>query len=214
MSWIILPVAILCLIQGQSFFKRREDVLKEKLEEIFKSEYKDPIIEEIELPDFFSGLKYLSVFDRSQLAEDPLIPSKWIVTRSMKKYRLTLSPRDVSLILTEIKYSPSSPEEALAATRIIAQWICDHGQLISGINSAPWQEMINVSELSFDQVQEPVITKKDSIYKVVCFVYQPKVKTFGLDIIPFETIYRLTCEFDKGSYRIEKELIEASYRKK
>ncbi len=90
---------------------------------LFKKEYKNPIVEERELPAYLSGLRYFSVYDKSQAAEDPLIPSLWLVTPSNKKYRIPISAGQMIEILTEIAYRPSSELEALDATRHIAEWL-------------------------------------------------------------------------------------------
>lgn len=85
----------------------------EKIRNIFKSRYPDPIIEEINIPSV-AGLRFFYAYDKRQLTEDPLIPIRFVLTPGGKIEESV----KIWQILNEIKYSPGSEKEALTAAKM------------------------------------------------------------------------------------------------
>ncbi|MEO0122633.1 MAG: hypothetical protein ABIL69_01330 [candidate division WOR-3 bacterium] len=211
---ILTFLFIFSFATGQEKMEKSDEIVEDTIKNLFKDKYDNPVVNLINLPYCFQNLKYLRVYDYSQLVEDPLIPTKWVVTPSMKKFRIPLSGEDIKMILSEIAFLPSSSEEALTATKVIAEWLYEYGSLIDDINSNSFQKIIKSSQLNFAQVKNPEVIKIDSGYIINCYIYQPKVNILGFDIIPFEVLVKLCCEFSKNAYKLEQIEIDATYLKK
>ena len=86
--------------------------MKQDPVKFIRSQYEDPIIEDQRCP--FLGLQKLTVFERRDEAEDPLIPDVWYITSDGNIVRDDIP-------LSKIKYKPDSIEDALTA----AKWLLD-----------------------------------------------------------------------------------------
>ena len=81
----------------------------------FKKNYKNPVIEKYETDTSFTfpGLFFYSVFEKENLAEDPLIPHIWVTTSKKHFYRTY----DLEKALEEENIIPSNEQEAFKYSR-------------------------------------------------------------------------------------------------
>lgn len=102
----------------------KEDVLLTRFRSFAKEHYTDPVIEDAsgyQLP-FLKGVRFFSVFERRNQAEDPLIPHVWAVTN-----RGIHRSHELPAVLTEIGFVPGNAAEAVAAGELLLR--CTHGRL-------------------------------------------------------------------------------------
>lgn len=80
------------------------------IERYFKDYYKQPVVDLI-YSTSVSGLRYCSVFDHSQLAEDPLIPDMWLLSSDNHVFKTDID--GIRKALQYIKYDICSEKKAL-----------------------------------------------------------------------------------------------------
>lgn len=81
----------------------------------FKQRYPNPVISEPR-PTVVRGLEMVTVFDKSQLAEDPLVPVPWLKLKDGTM--LELNPGSIQDALKRLRFSPRNEAEAIGAVRI------------------------------------------------------------------------------------------------
>jgi hypothetical protein len=87
-------------------------------EKTFAQRYPQPMIHataETAVP----GLKVIWVFDRSQLAEDPIVPLPWFDTTDGAKFRGNLG--GLSLALDHLGFAPKSEADAIAVLEALVK---------------------------------------------------------------------------------------------
>lgn len=91
--------------------------MKQNPVKFIRSQYEDPILENQWCP--FPELQKLTIFERRDEAEDPLIPDVWYITLNGDITREEVP-------LSKIRYKPDSIEDTLTA----AKWLLDSMEFI------------------------------------------------------------------------------------
>lgn len=159
---------------------------REKVIEIFQKQqdYDNPIIGGGEIKQI-PGLGFYSVYDKSQQAEDPLIPARYVVTKNGNSYNAW----EIDKAIKEIGYYPKSEKEALeVAARIVE--IANENARAVGVSPYP------IKPRSSDEV--PKVTKKEDCYEIVLYTFTPE------QIIPFMNIKTNDAYYSKHIVKLGK----------
>jgi len=171
-----------------------EPVLRsqDKIIEVFKKQqgYDNPIIGGGEIKQI-PGLGFYTVYDKSQEAEDPLIPARYVITKNGKSYKAW----EIDKAIREIGYYPRSEEEALQAAAIIVEIANDNARAV-GVSPYP------IKPRSEEEV--PKISKKEDYYEVVIYSFTPK------RILPFMNVKTNDAYYSKHVVKLGKDICDVN----
>lgn len=135
----------------------------------FEKIYPNPIIH-TNVATKIKGVSAWFVFDKSHLAEDPIIPAGWIVTKKGKKFRL--DAKGAGLALKSINFVPSTEEEALEAALLPYKYSDNYKVVLE----KPFSEVGVPPEIAL-AVEPPSVVKAGKNYKVTycTYYYNPTI---------------------------------------
>jgi|GEM_PF-4523188 len=156
----------------------------------FKQVYPDPVIHD-RYKSSIKGVEVWAVYDKSQLAEDPVGISHWIVA-GRKKFRAHIE--GVQRALPHIKFEPRTDAQALEAA--LLEFRADDNNVI--FLKEPFPTVDAPSE-AVSQVKPPDVKKKGDKYVVTFYVYSCdcNLRWFGQDI---RSVNRYTAEVGKDHF--------------
>ena len=148
---------------------------KEKLIEVFKQQgYDEPIIgggEVTQIP----GLGFYSVYDKSQEAEDPLIPARYVVTSTGKAY----SAWEIAKAVKTLDLVPKSAQEALTIATVMVEIANDGAWVIKDLTKLKPVKKQHPSDITTEMVKTPQVSTKEGYYEIVLYTFTPE------EILPF-----------------------------
>lgn len=151
----------------------KERVMNDKQTETdredFEASYPNPIIHT--MPQLVPGLEVIYVYDKSNQAEDPITPARWVRVSDGGVFQM--SSNGFARALRRIKFNPSTEKEALAAAQTYLQSNFHESRTIlmkEGIERG--LPMIDSAKIKKLGVTSPQVTKANGSYSVTLYVYE------------------------------------------
>ena len=187
----------------------------------FKERYPSPVLGEFG-PSPVQGLAFFKVYDKSQMAEDPLIPALWIRTPDGQMLETDLD--GYRRALSAVRWAPASAKEALVFARFYAtaKTGLNHRRVVNGKESAAEVGIKSALDLKKIGATPPSVEKSEQtvcrprgetgtdrllipVWVVRLCVADVQPKAWGMP--GHETIYRLTVTVGDGIFDVDQETL-------
>ncbi len=173
----------------------------QNIEELFKNDYKEPIIEDItpSSPEWTPEFKVLQIYEKEWACEDPLIPDYWIVSSENQKFRAD----DIQNVLKKLNIIPKSEEEALGLAILMINLLNPYCEIF--LNEI--EEYKKLSNKYTKEIGKPVIKKLENYYEILLFVFINRFGPFGFEVAESDSLEQWKVKIGNGIYDISPEKV-------